>query len=255
MFESTLNVNTPSRRSLGAGALFSAVSHAAVIAVVIYAAGHASPQKVETTEVVFRPLAALAPPPPPPLGGGAEAKVEPKKKPVRVNPDSYVPRTTAKPVPEPEPEPAPATSAAGEPGGEIGGEAGGVIGGTRGGKLGGTIGGTGTAISSAPAVPTTPPPTNQVLPFGEGMNRPQLVSGPEPLFPREAREAKVEGTLLARCVITTEGALTSCRIIKGLPFLDQPVLDALAQRRYTPVSFQGRPVAVEYVIPFKFKLQ
>lgn len=256
MFESTLNVKTPSRRSLGAGALFSTATHAAVIGTVIFAAGHALPQKIDAPEVVFRPLAALAPPPPPPLGGGAEAKVEPKKKkPARVNPDSYVPLTTAKPVPEPEPEPAPVASAAGEPGGEIGGEAGGKIGGTIGGKLGGTIGGTGTAISSAPAAPMTPPPTNQVLPFGEGMNRPQLVSGPEPLFPREAREAKVEGTLLARCVITTEGALTGCRIIKGLPFLDQPVLDALAQRRYTPVSFQGRPVAVEYVIPFKFKLQ
>lgn len=254
MFESTLSVNAPSRRSLGAGALFSAVTHAAVIAAVIYAAGHAAAPKIDAPEVVFRPLAAPAPPPPPPLGGGAQAKVEPKKKPVHVNPDSYVPITTAKPVPEPEPEPV--ASAAGEPGGELGGEAGGVIGGTLGGKLGGTIGGTGTAISTAPPAPTTPPPpSNQVLPFGEGMNRPQLVGGPEPVFPREALEARVEGTLLARCVITTEGALTNCRILKSLPFLDQPVLAALAQRHYTPVSFQGRPVAVEYTIPFKFKLQ
>jgi protein TonB len=254
MFESTLNVNAPSRRSLGAGALFSAVTHAAVIGAVIFAAGHALPQKIEAPEVVFRPLAALAPPPPPPLGGGSEVKVEPKKKPIHVNPDSYVPITTAQAVVEPEP--APADSAAGEPGGEIGGEVGGVIGGTKGGKVGGTIGGTGTEVPVVPVAPTTPPPpVNQVLPFGEGMNRPQLVGGPEPVFPREALEARVEGTLLARCVITTEGALTNCRIIKSLPFLDQPVLAALAQRRYTPVSFQGRAVAVEYTIPFKFKLQ
>ena len=133
---------------------------------------------------------------------------------------------------------------------------GGEVGGTIGGLIGGTIGGTGTAIPTAPAAPPPPPPpTNQVLPFGEGMNRPQLVSGPEPAFPREALEAQVSGTLLAKCVITTEGALTGCRIIKSLPFLDQPVLAALAQRRYTPVTFQGRAVSVEYVIPFKFTLR
>jgi periplasmic protein TonB len=255
MFDSSLNVTTPSRRSLGAGALFSATAHAAVVAVVIYAAGHPHAQKLDAPEVVFRMAAAPAPPPPPPLGGAAVAHTEPRKKPVHVNPDSYVPLDTAKHVKEPEPEPTAAAPGEGVPEGQVGGEPGGQIGGTLGGKLGGTIGGTGTAVSSAPAVPTTPPPSNQVLPFGEGMNRPQLVGGPEPMFPREAREAKVEGTLLAKCVITTDGALTNCRIIKSLPFLDQPVLDALAQRRYTPVSFQGRPVSVEYVIPFKFKIQ
>jgi protein TonB len=254
MFDSSLSVTTLSRRSLGTGAIFSAVTHAAVIAAVLYGAGHAAAMKPDAPEVVFRMAAAPAPPPPPPLGGASEARVEPRKKPVHVNPDTYVPLDTAKQVKEPEPAPE-ASAAAGEPGGQIGGEVGGQIGGQIGGLIGGTIGGTGTAISTAPAAPPPPPPSNQVLPFGEGMNRPQLLAGPEPLFPREAREAKVEGTLLAKCVITTEGALTGCRIIKSLPFLDQPVLEALAQRRYTPVSFQGRPVAVEYVIPFKFKLQ
>lgn len=256
MFDSSLSVSTFPRRSLGTGAIFSAVTHAAVIAAVIYTAAHSPEKKLEAAEVVFRPLAAPAPPPPPPLGGAAQARVEPRKKPVHVNPDSYVPLDKSKSVKAPEPEPAPEAPGAGEPGGEIGGEAGGQVGGTIGGLVGGTIGGTGSVISTAPAAPPPPPPpTNQVLPFGEGMNRPQLVGGPEPVFPREARLANVEGTLLAKCVITTEGTLTGCRIIKSLPFLDQPVLEALAQRRYTPVSFQGRPVAVEYVIPFKFKIQ
>ena len=255
MFDSSLSVSTFPRRSLGAGAIFSAVTHAAVIAAVLYTATHSPEKKPESAEVVFRPLAAPAPPPPPPLGGATQARVEPRKKPVHVNPDSYVPLDKTRAVKAPEPEPAPEAPGAGEPGGEIGGVPGGQVGGTIGGLIGGTIGGTGSVISTAPAAPPPPPPSNQVLPFGEGMNRPQLVTGPEPVFPREAREARVEGTLLAKCVITTEGALTGCRILKSLPFLDQPVLDALAQRRYTPVSFQGRPVAVEYVIPFKFKLQ
>jgi periplasmic protein TonB len=254
MFDSSLRVTTLPRRSLGAGALFSAATHAAVIVAMLYAARHSPERKPdEAPEVTFRLAAAPPPPPPPPLGGAVEARTEPRKKPVRVNPDSYVPVDPAKHVKEPEP--APDAPGPGEPGGQPGGEPGGQIGGTIGGQVGGQVGGTGTVLPPTPPAPSTPPPSNQVLPFGEGMNRPQLVGGPEPVFPREAREAKVEGTLLAKCVITTEGALTGCRIIKSLPFLDQPVLEALAQRRYTPVSFQGRPVSVEYVIPFKFRIQ
>jgi protein TonB len=79
--------------------------------------------------------------------------------------------------------------------------------------------------------------------------------GPTPGYTREAREARVEGTVLVKCVITTSGALRDCHVIKSLPFLEQTVLEALAQQRYTPVTFQGRPVDVEYVIPFRFKLQ
>jgi protein TonB len=54
--------------------------------------------------------------------------------------------------------------------------------------------------------------------------------------------------VIAKCTITTSGSLESCRIIKGLPFMDKPILDALSKRRYTPVMSKGSPVAVEYVI-------
>lgn len=95
---------------------------------------------------------------------------------------------------------------------------------------------------------------SDVLPFGEGMSPPRLLEGPDPVVPREAREARVEGTMLVKCVITTAGALQGCRVLKSLPFLEEPVLEALARRRYTPVLFQGRPVNVEYVIPLRFEL-
>jgi protein TonB len=114
------------------------------------------------------------------------------------------------------------------------------------------IAGAPDVAKASPAVVT--PSSSEVLPFGPGMSLPRLVEGPEPVYPREAREARVEGTLLAKCVITTEGALRGCQIIKPLPFLDEPVLTALARRRYTPVSFQGRPVNVEYVISLRFEL-
>ena len=102
-----------------------------------------------------------------------------------------------------------------------------------------------------PPVAAPAPRVSTVLPFGPDMTRPTLLSGEPLIFPREAQLAHVAGAIIARCTITTEGALRSCRIIKGLPFLDQPILDSLATRRYTPVLAQGKPVSVQYVFNLK----
>jgi protein TonB len=84
-----------------------------------------------------------------------------------------------------------------------------------------------------------------------GMTEPRRLSGADPVYTRAALEAGVEGTLTARCVITASGAVEDCRIVKGLPHLDRAVLDALERQRYTPVTFRGQPVAVEYVFTFR----
>jgi TonB family protein len=118
-------------------------------------------------------------------------------------------------------------------------------------------------VPSAPAVaapavaaPATPPPPTAaalpaVLPFGPEMTRPTLISSGELSYPREAMVAGSSGTIIAKCTITAEGTLRSCRIIKGLPFLDKAALDVLATRRYSPVMYQGKAVSVEYVFNLK----
>jgi protein TonB len=131
----------------------------------------------------------------------------------------------------------------GEPGGEIGGEPGGVVGSATEPSLGDVLRGTGLA-----------PPSTATLPFGEGMTRPVLLSGRQPQYTAEALDAKVEGKVIARCTITREGRLVACKIIKGLPGLDNEVLAALATQRYRPVLYQGKPQAVFYTLPFRFKL-
>jgi serine/threonine protein kinase len=101
--------------------------------------------------------------------------------------------------------------------------------------------------AAAPAPPA--PPT--VLPFGPEMSRPVLLSGSDLVPPREALVAGVSGTVIAKCTIMVEGNLRNCRIIKGLPYLDKAMLDMLASRRYSPVTYQGKPVSVEYVFNLK----
>lgn len=90
--------------------------------------------------------------------------------------------------------------------------------------------------------------------FGAGMTRPSKIAGADPVHTREALLARVEGLIIAKCVITTSGTLQNCRIIKGLPHMDQAVLSALAGRRYTPVMFEGRAVSVDYVFNIRLVL-
>lgn len=87
-----------------------------------------------------------------------------------------------------------------------------------------------------------------VMPFGDGMTRPTLISKVDPTYTRDALNARVEGMFIAKCVITTAGELTRCRVVKPLPHMDQAVLSALSKWRYSPVLYQGKPTSVEYVI-------
>jgi eukaryotic-like serine/threonine-protein kinase len=106
--------------------------------------------------------------------------------------------------------------------------------------------------AAAAAAPTAAPAG--VMRFEEGMTRPTPLSAVSPAYTREALEARVEGTVIAKCVVTTAGALTGCRIVKGLPHMDQAVLSALAASKYQPATLQGKPVSVDYVFTMRLVL-
>jgi protein TonB len=235
MFDAVLEGTGP-RRPIGRGALASLAVHGALLGIALYLSAHAHNEKpkLERAVTFFNPPAPPPPPPPPPGGGQrSHAKIEPKK--VIKKPDTVV--QTEKPVETPEPsKPDP------EPAGQVGGVVGGVEGGKVGGVVGGTVGGTlGNALR----------PGSSVLPFGPGMSRPSLLSQTAPIYTREAKAAGVGGLMLVKCVITVTGSLTGCHIIKGLQFMDQAVLTALSSWKYTPITYQGHAVSVEYVIPVR----
>jgi protein TonB len=180
------------------------------------------------------------PPPPPPPAGGArvpqvEKKVVPRKR------DTVIqPKVQTEDVPKPTEEP-PTTepdSPGGVEGGVPGGVPGGVVGGVPGGVVGGVLGGN----------------RNAALPFGVGMTRPQQLSSGQPQYTRPAIAARVEGKVIVRCTITLTGEAQDCKVIKGVPMLEQIVLDWLRNNRYAPATYQGRAVAVQYVLTFNFKL-
>jgi protein TonB len=121
-----------------------------------------------------------------------------------------------------------------------------------------TITAAATVAAATPAAPSSPQPTAAPPPTGGPVHiedvdtRPKRLSCSDPSWPREALEAKVSGTVVAKCTVTTAGSLSGCRIVKGLPFMDGPVLASLATCRYSPAMAKGTAVAVD--IPITMRL-
>jgi eukaryotic-like serine/threonine-protein kinase len=91
------------------------------------------------------------------------------------------------------------------------------------------------------------PTGDVILPFGEGMSPPQILQEGKPVqYTREAIAAKIEGTMIVKCTITVKGRVENCRVIKGLPHMEKVVVESLKSRVYAPITFQGRPVAVDF---------
>jgi len=88
---------------------------------------------------------------------------------------------------------------------------------------------------------------SEPVPFEpSAMTRPQRVSGREPRLTEQARAERVRGTALVRCVVRRDGRVTDCKLLNGLPHMDQELLEAVSTWHVTPATAQGRPVDVEY---------
>ncbi len=236
MFDSVLGQGAVAKNRFGTGAVISVTAHAALLSLAVWLSTRPAIDKAPERAVTF--FAAPASPPAPAKKGSSTPKVEKKvvKRPDVIVQPKKIPQDKPKEAePERNPEPAEEDEPEGVEGGVEGGVAGGVI--------GGVVGGTGSAGGGHGAT--------EVLPFGEGMTRPEQTEGRDPVYTREALEAHVEGLMLVKCVVTVEGRLENCRIIKSLPHMDQAVLEALATKRFKPLTYQGRPVAVDYVFPIR----
>lgn len=91
--------------------------------------------------------------------------------------------------------------------------------------------------------------------IGDGVEPPKLIHKVEPQYTKEASEAKIQGTLIMRIVVTADGHLQDIRIIKGLGSgLDQKAIEAVLQWKFKPGMLKGKPVPVEATVEMNFRL-
>ncbi len=118
-------------------------------------------------------------------------------------------------------------------------------------------------VSSEQPPPPPPPPdeaaaSSQVPPrrvyISAGTAVGFLIYKATPIYPDDAKNARVQGTVVLKAVIGTDGTVKELTVVSGPHLLQQAALDAVKQWRYRPYLLNGEPVEVGTTINIIFTL-
>lgn len=82
----------------------------------------------------------------------------------------------------------------------------------------------------------------------------KLLSRVDPVYPPEAENARIQGTVRLDALIGVDGTVQALKVISGHPLLVQAAMDAVKQCRYSPTLMNGEPVEVATIIEINFTL-
>jgi protein TonB len=125
-----------------------------------------------------------------------------------------------------------------------------VVGGT-GTSRRGVFNSIGTSVDVAPP-PTPPAPTHpiRVSHWAEG----NLIYRAQPIYPPMALQARIQGPVELRAIISKTGTIEHLAVESGPPMLVKAAVDAVRQWRYRPYLLNGEPIEVETEITVNFVL-
>ncbi len=93
------------------------------------------------------------------------------------------------------------------------------------------------------------------LKMSEDVSQRNLVYKAEPVYPAQAKTARIEGIVILEVVISTEGTVQRAQVISGHPLLVQAAVRAVKQYRYKPFRLKGAAVegVTTVTVPFSLK--
>lgn len=95
------------------------------------------------------------------------------------------------------------------------------------------------------------------LGIGGGVEAAKLVNKVQPIYPKTAKSAGVQGTVVLHAVIGKDGKPLSLRVMNGQidPDLARSAVEAVSQWRYTPTLLNGEPIEVDTTVTVNYTLQ
>ena len=76
----------------------------------------------------------------------------------------------------------------------------------------------------------------------------------EPVYPRKALAGRVAGTVKVGILVDERGSVMKAWALDGNPLLQEAAIGASYAWKFTPATFDGRPIRVRGIIQFKFRL-
>jgi protein TonB len=90
---------------------------------------------------------------------------------------------------------------------------------------------------------------------GETLPAPKLLHRVDPLYPKEAKAAQQEGSVVLRVLIGRDGAVEEVEVVRGQPHgLNEAATAAARQWRFTPALLSGKAVPVLLTLTINFRL-
>jgi TonB family protein len=100
-----------------------------------------------------------------------------------------------------------------------------------------------------------PPLPEDVYRIAHGVAASRPVKRPEPEYSDEARGALLQGTVVLRVVVGTDGLVHDAQVVRGIGLgLDENAIEAVNQWQFQPASKDGQPVKVVAAIEVNFRL-
>ena len=107
-------------------------------------------------------------------------------------------------------------------------------------------------LGSAPDL--APKPMLQTLNISQGVSRGLLYKKIQPVYPRNALDMRVEGSVELMATVSKTGDITHVKVLNGDSQLTKAATDAVKQWKYKPYLLNGEPVEIQTQVTINFKL-
>jgi TonB family protein len=97
-------------------------------------------------------------------------------------------------------------------------------------------------------------PTPDRIKIGGNVQQSKLIRQPHPVYPPDAKAARIQGVVKLSAVIAKEGTISKLEVISGHPLLVPAALEAVKGWVYETTLLNGNPVEVLTQIDVNFTL-
>ena len=87
-------------------------------------------------------------------------------------------------------------------------------------------------------------PMREPIRVGSNVQESMLLVKVEPVYPQEAKAARVSGVVILQATVNEAGEVYDAKVLRGHPLLDEAAVNAVKQWRYEPTLLNGEPVPV-----------
>ncbi len=94
----------------------------------------------------------------------------------------------------------------------------------------------------------------ETLRISQGVSQGLILKRVQPVYPEQARQMRVEGTVELQANISRSGSITGVKQLSGDPILGRAATDAVRQWKYKPYFLNGEPIEIQTQITVIFKL-